>query len=55
MKLIYELNSEDPLLKKLNRRAKILVACFLAGIVFVVFVLTQVISHYIDVLVGVGG
>lgn len=41
--------------KKVNRKAKILLTFILAGVVFVVFVLTQVISHYIDVLVGVGG
>lgn len=41
--------------KKVTCRAKILVAFILGGIIFVVFVLTQVISHYIDVLVGVGG
>lgn len=41
--------------KKVTRRAKIFVACLLAGVVFAYFVFTQVVVLFIDVLVGVGG
>lgn len=41
--------------KKVSRRAKILVAFILAGLVFACFVFTQAVVLFIDVLVGVGG